>query len=74
MLVRDTLNPMEMVALHAVARGLTKTEAAQERWVSVHTIDSQRKKMRARLGARNDAHAVAIGFTRGILTSEDLAA
>lgn len=53
--------------LQAIARGLSVAQAASEIHRSPHTVDTHRKALYARLGARTGAHAVALGWQLGLL-------
>lgn len=44
--------------------------AVKELGTAVRAFDFVRRLLHGRLGARNDMHAVAIGFRRGLLTVE----
>jgi DNA-binding CsgD family transcriptional regulator len=46
--------------LTLVADGYTNTEIAESLGVAVETVKTHLKKVRAELGARNRAHAVAL--------------
>lgn len=61
------LTSLEIVVLTAVARGLTSIEAAAERGAAPLTEKEMRKRVYRALGARNAAHAVAIGIGRGLI-------
>ncbi len=57
--------PAEADVLTMRARGLTGAQIAQERGTSAETVKTQTKAARERVGARNAAHAVAIGIRSG---------
>jgi DNA-binding NarL/FixJ family response regulator len=61
------LTPHERRILGMVARGLTAPEIAGELQRAPGTIKDQEKKIRHKLGARSNAHAVAVALTEGIL-------
>ena len=53
--------------LALVAEGFTDQEIAAELGVKMETVKSHMKNLRAALGARNRAHAVAIGMREGLI-------
>ena len=57
----------EVRLLRLLARGLTLGQAAGELGISRETARSQRKVARARLGARNQVHAVAIALSADLI-------
>jgi LuxR family transcriptional regulator len=61
------LTPRELDVLGLVARGLTAEEAARLLGVSPYTVRKHVKWIRLKLGARNSAHAVAIGLRLGLI-------
>lgn len=61
------LGPRELEILQAVAEGETTAEIAARFGTSPWTVRDQRAKINVKLGARSAAHAVAIGYDRGIL-------
>jgi len=62
-----TLSRRELEVLEQMACGLTATEDGAARHYSWNTIRWHRARIRRKLGARNNAHAVAIGFRTGLL-------
>lgn len=60
------LTPTETGVLLSLADGLTASQIADEREVSVHTISSHMKALRFKMGAHTTAHAVALAYHRGI--------
>lgn len=66
-LAKLELSPTETRLIQLFADGRQRNEIAAELGVSEETIKTYLKKAYARLGARNAAHAVAIGFRNGIL-------
>jgi DNA-binding CsgD family transcriptional regulator len=56
-----TLSSIELEILTDVARGLNNNQIGMKRFRSPKTIRSEMKSIFAKLGARNRAHAVAIG-------------
>jgi len=66
---RDS-GPLEgqlLEVFRGVARGETALETGRRMYSSAHTVAKQRRVIVRRLGARNLASAVAIGYRRGIL-------
>jgi DNA-binding CsgD family transcriptional regulator len=61
------LSPRETQILELLAEGLTYQEIATRIGISHETVKRTNRGMRERLGARNAAHAVAIGFRIGLL-------
>lgn len=68
--LRHPLSPREMEVLALTARGLTTGEIAAELGISQQTAKNHRHSMQSKLGASCTAHAVAIGFERGLLNVE----
>lgn len=64
------LSARECEVLGLCASGLTGGEIAKALWLSEETVRSHVSKIRWKLGARNTAHAVAIGITRGLIGLE----
>lgn len=62
------LSTPELLVLYAAARGFSADETAGLLVKSRHTVIAQRRSLQAKLGARNLAHAVALGYERGLLT------
>ena len=62
------LNERERQVLVLVAKGNIDDQIARDIAVSVETAKRAMFNLRTKLGARNRAHAVAIGFARGYLT------
>lgn len=61
------LTPAEKATLRLIARGLTLEEVGRERGVSRETVRKTAKVARARLGARTNAHAVAIAVSLDLI-------
>jgi DNA-binding NarL/FixJ family response regulator len=53
--------------LELIADGYTNAEIAAELWLSVDAVKSRVKRIFRELGAEGRAHAVAIGWQRGLL-------
>jgi LuxR family transcriptional regulator, transcriptional regulator of spore coat protein len=56
----STLTPRHRELLMLLAEGKTRKEMAAELHVSVHTISAELSSLYFRVGARNNAHAVAL--------------
>lgn len=50
-----------------MADGLTATESAGELFLAAETVKTYKKRVIAKLGARNSTHAVALGLRRGLI-------
>lgn len=61
------LSTPELEVLRAAADGLSAKETAQKLVKSQHTVIAQRRTVRAKLGARNLPHAIALAFRRRVL-------
>ncbi len=62
-----TLTRREKEVLQLITRGLSDMEIAQQLTVSPATIESHRKNLRSKLGARNSAEIVRIAMERGLM-------
>ena len=62
------LTTRELELLHLISEGLTNREIGQRLLLSEETVKVHMRHLYARLQARSRAHAVAIGFRRGIVT------
>ena len=58
----------EIEILQLVAEGLINREIGQRLFLSEETVKSHIRHLLAKLRARSRAHAVALGFQRGLLT------
>ena len=58
----------EIEILQLVAEGLINREIGQRLFLSEETVKSHVRHLLAKLRARSRAHAVALGFQRGLLT------
>ena len=58
----------EIEVLQLVADGLVNREIGQRLFLSEETVKSHVRHLLAKLQARSRAHAVAVGFRRGLLT------
>jgi DNA-binding CsgD family transcriptional regulator len=61
------LTPRQLEVLRGLADGKRLQEMATELWLSPGTIRTHRTALFKALAARTAAHAVAIGYQRGIL-------
>jgi DNA-binding CsgD family transcriptional regulator len=57
-----------LAALRLAAQGYTVPQIARRMGISESVTKYHLEGVRARLGARNTAHAVAIAFTAGLIT------
>jgi DNA-binding NarL/FixJ family response regulator len=64
---RRVLSAREVQVLSVIARGGTKAAAAEELGIAPQTVKSHLGHIFCALGARNAAHAVALGHCRGLL-------
>lgn len=58
---------MELELIQSVSRGVSYEVAAALRGVSVQTVKEQAVVVRRKLGACNNAHAVALAITQGLI-------
>jgi len=61
------LTPREVLVLKRLALGDTQVEVAAHLGTSFETVRKQAKLARARLGARTNAHAVAIAISLDLI-------
>ncbi|MFG2532774.1 response regulator transcription factor [Streptomyces sp. NPDC048516] len=66
------LLPQEMQVLRMVASGRTNSEIAAVLRRPEYTVAEQVRQLRARLGARDRGHAVALAMAQGVLTAADV--
>jgi DNA-binding CsgD family transcriptional regulator len=64
---RGRLSPRLEQALALTAEGLTNVEIAGRMGISEETVKTHQRNLLRLLGAKNRAHAVAIGFRQGTL-------
>lgn len=57
----------ELQVLRGMAAGCTNAEIGQRLHLSENTIKTYNRRLFAELGARDRAHAVSIGYQRGLL-------
>jgi DNA-binding CsgD family transcriptional regulator len=65
------LSPQQRTVLTLTAMGMAGPDVARALGVSHETVRMHLKRTRARLGARNTAHAVAIALQAGIIELGD---
>jgi DNA-binding CsgD family transcriptional regulator len=63
----ETLSEREMEILAGAAEGETAAQTGERLYLSAETVKSYRKRVIAKLGARNGTHAVAIAMRTGKL-------
>lgn len=63
----DNISPREIQVMQSAARGESAKETAQGLVLSIETVKDHRNSARARLGARNVTHAVAILVAAGLV-------
>jgi ATP/maltotriose-dependent transcriptional regulator MalT len=61
------LSERELTVLELIADGLSNEQIGRRMCLSTETIKTHVRKMLAKLGARTRAHAVTLGFRRGLL-------
>ena len=57
----------EIQVLQLIAEGLVNREIGQQLYLSEETVKSHVRHLLAKLQARSRAHAVAVGFRRGLI-------
>jgi len=62
------LSPRELQVLALTADGYTNAEIAQQLDVTEETVKSHVRHLLAKLQARSRAHAITVGFRRGLLS------
>jgi DNA-binding NarL/FixJ family response regulator len=60
----DLTSP-ELAVLRLMAEGYTNTQIGRALFVSENTVKAHTMRLRSKIGARDRAHAVAIGIARG---------
>jgi DNA-binding CsgD family transcriptional regulator len=63
----EQLRPREVEVLRAIAEGDTAGDIGARLGLSEHTVKTHVRSVLRKLRARNRAHAVAIGYQRGLL-------
>ena len=64
----SALTGREVEVLQLVSEGLVNREIGMRLFLSEETVKSHVRHLLAKLQARSRAHAVAVGFRRGLLT------
>jgi DNA-binding NarL/FixJ family response regulator len=62
-----TLTRREKEVLNLITQGMSDMHIASQLGVSPSTIESHRKNLRSKLGARNSAEIVRIAMERGLM-------
>jgi DNA-binding CsgD family transcriptional regulator len=65
------LSSNEREALILVAEGESAKSIAHAFGKSMRTVEICMARLKAKLGARNIAHAVTLGFAKGVITLDD---
>ena len=65
--LEHTPTPREIEVLQLVSEGLANREIGDRLYLSEETVKSHVRHLLAKLRARSRAHAVAVGFRRGLL-------
>lgn len=63
----DVVKERHLQVLQLRAEGLSRKEIARTLIISPHTVADHSKEIQRELGAKNPAHAIAIGFRRGLI-------
>ena len=66
------LLPQELQVLRLVAAGRSNSDIASRLRRPEYTVAEQVRQLRARLGARDRGHAVALAMAQGLLTADDI--
>jgi DNA-binding CsgD family transcriptional regulator len=67
----EPLTPREQEILAGAADGETAAQTGARLFLSCETVKSYRKRVIAKLGARNGTHAVALALRSGLLPLRD---
>lgn len=67
----DPLTDRELQILRLLATGAGAAEIARTLYMGLGTVKTDTSRLYGRLGARNAAHAVAIGYAQGLLVPAD---
>jgi DNA-binding NarL/FixJ family response regulator len=65
--LRAPLTERELQVLHGMAEGRSNAEIGRDLFVSEDTVKTHARRLFRKLGARDRAHAVAVGFRSGVL-------
>ena len=63
----SSLTPRELELLHHVAQGRSVKAAAALMGITVHTVDTHKRRCFAKLGVQQQAHAVALATSAGLI-------
>jgi len=63
----ENISPRELQVMQSAARGESVKEAAHDLGLAIDTVKDHRNSARARLGARNVTHAVAMLVAAGLV-------
>lgn len=63
----ENISPRELQVMQSAARGEAARETAQALSIAIDTVKDHRNSARARLGARNVTHAVALLVAAGLV-------
>lgn len=63
----DALTEQEINVLYGMALGETHTESGKRLYLAPETIKTYRKRIIAKLGAKNAVHAVVLAIGTGII-------
>lgn len=69
---RPLLTAQQVKVLRRIARGWTALEVALDLFISEDTVKTHLRRIYKKLGAMNAPQAVAIAYTRGIFTRDEL--
>ncbi len=64
----NTISTREKEILHLIAYEHTAREIAAKLYISPHTVTTHRKNLLFKLGAKNTAGLVRLGFENGLLS------
>lgn len=64
------LSAKQLEVLRLISYGLTDEQIGKQTFRSSRTVGTQIRELRWKLGAENRAHAVRIGFEKGLLNAE----
>ena len=62
------LTQRELSVLRSMSHGLTNRQISRELWLSEDTVKTHARHLFMKLGARDRAHAVAIGIRSGLIS------
>jgi len=66
----DSLSEREQEVLSLIAAGYTNKEISSKLRITLETVKTHLHHILGRLGARNRAHAVHLGYERGLLAND----